>query len=163
VQQPQAFRQKGFETGPAICSAKIGWMNQAFVQPVPFNRDCTEWANVDHFDEGRIAAIKLTFNQGKGLYEGTETGPLAGSKKDALAEASLAHAGARWIVAARIGDAHVEGGPPAHFSGGIAWAQTADPFKEMPTPVSQPFPATNAPLTAFTSADGVVRTFTGEL
>jgi hypothetical protein len=162
VQPSQPFRQKGFETGPAICSAQIGWMNQAFVPPVPFNRDCTQWANVDHFDEGRIAAIKLTFNPGKGLYEWTETGPLTGNKKEALSEASLARAGDRWVVAARSGG-HVEGGPPAHFSGGISWAQTADPFKEMPTPLSQPQPATNAPITAFTCADGVLRTFTGDL
>ena len=138
VQPARVLRQKGYETGAAFCSVKAAWMNQSFVPPVPFNAACTEWADVNHFDGGRIAALKLAFNPMAGRYEWTETGPTAGDAANPLSEASLARAGGSWVVAVRVAK-------------GVAWARTDDPFMRLPPPVAEKVPATDAPLTAFTS------------
>lgn len=149
VQPTRAFRQKGFETGDAVCSAKAGFMNQAFVPAVPFNHACTEWADVNHFvDQGEIAPLKIAYNAAAGLYEFVETGPLTGGPKQHLMEASLARQAGRWIVAAR--------------SGGMSFAQTDDPFKNLPKLTAYTDINTNSPLTVYTCADGVVRIFTND-
>jgi hypothetical protein len=150
VQPTKAFRQKGFETGNAVCSVKPAFMNQTFVPDVPFNHACTEWAVVNHFtDQGEIAPMKIAFNANTGLYEFVECGPLTGGPKQHLMEASLVHLGDRWIIAAR--------------SGGISWAVTEDPFKNLPKLTAYDDINCNSPLTVFTCADGVVRIFAGDL
>jgi hypothetical protein len=147
------LRQKGHETGQAFCSAKgVAWMNQSFVPPVPFSRDSMQWADVNHFDGGRIAATKLTYNAATQRYEWTETGPLAGDAEQPLSEASLARTGDRWVVAART-------------SGklrGAAWAMTDDPFQRLGPRAVGKEPATDSPLTVFNCPEGVLRIFTGD-
>src|SRR5207248_2250465 len=76
VQPVRVLRQKGYETGDAFCSAKgAAWMNATFCPPVPVNRACSEWAAANHFDKGRVAALKFRFDPGSRLYEWVETGP----------------------------------------------------------------------------------------
>src|SRR5262249_43166199 len=76
LQPGQVLRQKGFEKGPLFCAAdQVKWMNQSFTQAVPFNRDCSEWADCNHFDGGRVAALKYTYNARLGRYEWTAIGP----------------------------------------------------------------------------------------
>jgi hypothetical protein len=152
IQPVRQLRQKGFEDGPAFCSgAKIVWMNQTFTPAVPFNRACTEWADCNHFDGGRVAALKYRFDPKLGRYEWVELGPFLSDKGHDLFEASLAQVGGRWVIAAR---------QAGHR--GIAWVRTDDPFSQLPRPVYPAEPGSNAPLTAFTWADGVLRVFTGD-
>jgi len=72
VQSARRLRQKGYEEGSAFCRhTSVSAMNQAFVQAVPFNETGTEWADCNHFDGGRIAALKYVFNGERNIYEWT--------------------------------------------------------------------------------------------
>ena len=145
------LRQRGYEEGSAFCSAQgARLMNQALAQAVPFNRDCTQWADCNHFD-GRVAALKYEFNPRLGLYEWVETGPYLFEPERPVSEASLAPWGGDWIVAARrVGRR------------GVAWVRTRDPFSETSTPVTPGAPPSRGPLTAYTCPDGALRLFTGD-
>lgn len=152
IQPAAALRQKGHEQGPSFCSAdRVASMNQSFTPAVLFTSDGSEWADCNHFDGGRVAALKYTFNAKTGRYEWTATGPFLGDTKLGLFEASLAHVGDAWVIAARRGS-----------GSGVAWARTDDPFGKLPAPTLPKEPASNAPLTAFTSADGMLRLLTGD-
>jgi len=152
ILQPVRFlRQKGFEQGPQFCSAAdAGWINQSFVPAVPFNRDCTEWADCNHFAQGRLAALKYRFNPQLGLYEWVEMGPFIRDPegKRLLSEASLAQMDGRWIIAGRVRNGK-----------GVGWTGTPDPFAHVPEPVFPDVPATTSPITAFCCPDGVLRLF----
>ena len=145
VQPVQQLRQLGFEGGAAFCSADAQWMNQSMVQAVPFNDDATEWADVNHFNGGRLAALKYRYQPQRGVYEWVDTGPLVGER---LSEASLARYRDAWVVSARTG-------------GQVAWLRTEDPFGALP-PVHYAPPDNNAPLTAYTCPDGVLRLLGGD-
>ena len=151
VQPIRVLRQKGFENGPAFCSAKdVTWMNQSFCPPVPFTRDCTEWAECNHFDKGRIAALKFRFDPKSRLYEWVATGPFFMEEKATFSEASLLHTATEWLVAARTS------------KGVVAWGRSDDPFARWSKATFTKEPSVSAPLTAFQCADGVVRLFTGD-
>ncbi len=151
IQPPAKLRQKGYATGARFCSAPIEHMNESFVQAVPFNRECTEWADCNHFDGGRIACLKYTFNAGTGTYEWTAIGPLLGGGKKGIGEASLARWRDTWIIAARGG-----------AGGGVTWFRTDDPFGAAPQPVFPDQPKISAPLTAYRWGDGALRLFSGD-
>jgi hypothetical protein len=57
-------------------------MNQSFVPPVPFNRDATEWADCNHFDGGRVAALKYRFDGPTGRYVWAAMGPFLGGAEE---------------------------------------------------------------------------------
>ena len=163
LQAPRPLRQRGFETGPRFCAAPVHTINESFVQAVPYNRDRTAWADCCHFDGGRIACLKYTFNPRLGRYEWTDIGPLLGGTpgapvveatggKTGLVEASLAHWRDSWIIAAR-------GGP----GGGSTWYRTDDPFgPRAPSPVNPAHPKITTPLTAYVWSDAQLRLFTGD-
>jgi hypothetical protein len=152
VQPAGIMRQQGFEQGPAFCSGQqVGWMNQSFTPPVPFNRIATEWADCNHFDRGRVAALKYRFNVRAGRYDWVETGPMVGDPQCDLSEAILAPVAGKWVIAARP------------EKGGVAWARADDPFVKISAPLYPKEPGSNAPVTAFNCADGVLRLFTGDV
>jgi hypothetical protein len=152
LQPAAALRQKGYDKGPAFCSASgVVHMNQAFAPPVAFNADTTAWVGCNHFDGGRLAALKFVFNPTTRRYEWTETGPLFRGPDVGLVEASVARAGQRWAIAARL-----ESGK------GVGWLDTADPFGRLPAVSVARTPAVGAPLTLFRCADGVLRLFSGD-
>ena len=126
-------------------------MNQTFTQAVPFNEAATEWADCNHFDGGRIAALKYAFNPKRKIYEWTETGPLL-TCPHPLTEASLVRFGTDWVVAART----------SQEVGGVAWSRTPDPFAAMPPPVFPDILKSNAPITAYMCPDGISRLFGGD-
>lgn len=151
VQPAAPLRQKGFERGPAFCSGeKVAHMNQTFTPAVPFNRECTEWADCNHFDGSRIAVLKYVYNPKPDLYEWTAMGPLLTDARWHPFEASLARVGSDWVIAARTSGR------------GILWGRTDDPVAKAPTLGYHQEPAINAPLTAFTCADGVLRLLSGD-
>jgi hypothetical protein len=151
LQPVQSLRQKGFAAGSRFCGAdEVKEMNQSFVQAVPFNNEATEWADVNHFDGGRIAALKYRFNPDTRLYEWVEIGPRVSVADAGLTEASLVRVGERWIIAARA-----IGGNNGHY-----WTASEDPFAKISPPVHGDI-VQNSPLTAYTGADGVLRLFTG--
>lgn len=148
IQPVAVLRQKGHESGP-ICGAPVKHMNQSFTQAVPYTRDGTEWADCNHFDGRRVAALKYRYNPKMGRYEWTQIGPLAGGPGNPIGEASLARYGERWVISARR-------------ERGAAWVLAEDPFGPLPAAVLPAEPATNVPLTAYTGPDGVLRLFTGD-
>ena len=150
ILQPVArLRQRGFETGPAFCSGKVEWMNQSFCPPVPATRDCTTWADANHFDGDRVAALKYQFNVETKRYEWIEMGPLLGTPRKRFFEASLVHLPEGWIVAGR-------------GEGDVGWSRADDPWASWAPLVFTKDPRVNAPLTVFRCADGIVRLFTGD-
>jgi hypothetical protein len=148
----RVLRQKGYEAGPAFCSAPgVGAMNQSFTQAMPFNADATEWVDANHFDQRRVAALKYRYNPGAHRYEWVETGPFMNGPEEVLTEASLVRAGDKWIIGART-----ERGV------GAAWVATADPFDAMPPITYAAEPICTGPFTAYTCPDGVLRSFGGD-
>jgi hypothetical protein len=148
------LRQSGFEDGGRFCEADVKRMNQSFVQAVPFSADATEWADVNHFDGGRIAALRYRFNAGTGLYEWVQTGPLwggDGTGAGGLFEANLAACRGAWVVSARRAK-----------EGTTAWMRMDDPFRDVPEVCCPAEPANNSPLTAYACPDGVIRLLSGD-
>lgn len=151
LQPAAALRQKGFEEGPAFCSAAgVAWINQTYTQAVPFNADATEWADGNHFDNGRIAALKYSFDPRKGVYQWTETGPFLFGSFQPATEASLARLADGWVAAARM------------ERRGVLWARTEDPFASPGRAVWCESPPSPTPRTAYWCPDGVLRLLTGD-
>ena len=174
------LRQKGLEGGRICCHTPAGEplerMNQTFVQAVPFNADCSEWADVNHFPGGRLAALKYRFNPATGLYDWVETGPLieSGSPEISLFESSLVRGDDAWIIVARKAlTPQTDKGPVVEARAGRedrkfnetggAWFRTADPFGRTEAPVYPQTPnCYNVPMTAFRCPDGIIRLFSGD-
>ena len=160
LQPKRILRQKGYESGDAFCSRpELKWMNQSFVQSVPFNSSCTEWVDVNHFDGGRIAAVKYRYDSRKGIYDWVETGPVSDVTDWDQIEAGIARAGRDWIICSR---ATRETGGGHRIENATGWFRTADPFTDMPEPVWSSEPATTSPRTLYTCPDGVLRLFAGD-
>lgn len=151
LQPPRPLRQQEYESGGKFCERDFTWMNQAFVQAVPFSDDCTQWADVNHFYEGRIAALKYSYSAQRDLYEWTQTGPALQGGETELIEASLLRYGSEWIIAGRT--------LPAN---GPAWFRINDLFAESPSPVLPGEPPNYAPLSVYSGADGNTYLFTGD-
>ncbi len=126
VVQPAAeLRQEGYGHGARFCSADVRWMNQTFTQAVPYADDGSQWVDVNHFDGGRVAALRYRFDAGAGVYRWTDTGPLvAGPGPWRHSEASIARSADGWIIATRASTAAPDG---SHATG---WVRTADPFAD---------------------------------
>lgn len=168
VQSPRPLRQKGYESGPAFCSAasaKI--MIQSLVPPVAFNAARTEWAGVNDLGDAGISALRFRFNAESGLYEWVETGPgVLENERYAFSEGSLVQLDQGWLVGIR---ARRKNAAPPDWAGGTArdrgdtaWLRTAHPFREMPAPVVVQDPNRQGPMTVYRCADGVVRLFSGD-
>ena len=159
IQPPAQVRQKGHESGPTVCSPVDGQsvanMNQTFIQASAFNADASEWADVCHFDGGRIGATKYAFNRERGLYEWVATGPLAGTEERGMFEASLARVGDSWVVAGRPRRNGRRGR-------GAEWFRTDDPFRRLGEPVYTPTPNADTPIAVFMAADGALRLFAND-
>jgi len=152
VRTVESLRQTGYADGPKFCAAPdVAWMNQSYVPAVPLNTDATEWADVNHFDGGRIAAMKYRYEPTKDAYEWTTIGPRLRPTDGDVHEAGLSYFNNAWIISARR-----QGDP------GVAWFRTTDPFSDVPPAVLPAEPKSNAPLAVFVCADGVPRLFTGD-
>ena len=164
VQPVTPLRQRGFEEGDAFCrfpgGERVRWMNQSFVQAVPYNGPCTEWIDVNHFDGGRIAAFKHAYDPSDGRYHWVQTGPLAGGGNDLLFEAGVVNVDGTWLIAARRKNMGPDGRTDMGAREGVAWIRTEDPFAHMPAPVYADHPPAYAPLTIYRAADGALRLFT---
>jgi len=155
---PAPLRQAGCESGEPFCRFSGGGtvqsMNQTWVSAVPLNAECTEWADVNHFDGGRIAALKYRFDPALGQYAWIETGPLIGGGERGYFEAGLLRSEDSWIIATRkLFTPH---------ENGVAWMRTRDLFGALPEPVCPPAPPSYSPISAYTCADGAIRLFTGD-
>jgi len=153
IQPARILRQKGFGTGYAFCDAEVRFMRQTMASPTLYNVECTEWILYGDFESRHIAAMKLSFNVDRGVYEWTQTGPLIGED---FIEPCVARYRDTWIVTARMWSSHDSGGGP------VAWMRTEDPFGVPPAVVRPPAPTTTAPVTMFACADGVIRLLTGD-
>lgn len=149
---PAELRPAGHPRGPlTLDGAKTGWMNQSFVQAVPFNRGCTEWIDCNHFQGGRVAPLRYRFDEKRGRYDWVQTGPLMTAGKTPVSEASIAPYRDGWVIAARLGEGR-----------GVAWLRTDDPFRKGQTLGIAAEPPANSPLTLYRCADGRLRLLTGD-
>jgi hypothetical protein len=165
LQAPRALRQKGYETGEAMCSAtSSGSMNQSFVNPLPFNRDSTEWiachhvgwSDQKHPGGNRVAAIKFRYSHKLRLYEWVETGGVLFYPEHPAIEASTVRLKDSWAIGARP---QAKGLP-------VLWLRTEDPFSSKSAQVlassSAEHPLSSGPMTAYRCADGMIRLLTGD-
>ena len=148
VMPPQTLHQKGFSAGPFCSLPEVAWMNQTFVQAVPFNAEADEWAEVNHFDGGCIAPLKYRYEPASGLYEWVETGAPIRRPGGRLHEASLLKTARGWVIAARS-----DPGP-------IQWFLMDDPFGKTPTSVPGDFNP-QSPISVYAAPDGSVLLLTG--
>jgi hypothetical protein len=164
--QPRAtLRQRGFESGSAICPLpRYTWMNQTFINAVPFNDDASEWVDVNHFAGDRIAALRYAFDAKTGRYEWEQTSPWLIDPKGGISEASVLRWANDWIVAVRLSGAPVQiPGRPARPAHGVGWLRTEDLFGTRAGHLSFPqTPQCTAARGAYRCADGVVRIFGGD-
>ncbi len=164
VQPAAELRQEGWEQGARFCAADVRWMNQTFTQAVPYAEDGaadgsqwvdgTQWVDVNHFDGGRVAALRYRFDAAAGVYRWTDTGPLvAGPGPWRHSEASIARSDDGWLIAStadRDGD---------HATG---WVRTADPFGDVSDLTLAADPPTSSPRTLYRCPDGVLRLLSGD-
>lgn len=156
IQKPKLLQQKGFENGYTFCDAKVHFMIQSYIPPIPFNENSTEWIGYNYFDnnsgpKGKIAAMRYTFNPKDKMYEWTQTGPLIGN---ALLEPSVVRWKNHWVISARIDPTSHKGQVPT------AWMKIEDPFQDKPDIIFPKSPLSRAPVTTFSGADGKIRCFT---
>lgn len=152
VQPARLMRQVGFEKGPGICQrSELTRMNQSFVQASPVNADASQWVNVNHFNDGALAALRCQFNPKTRLYEWTQTGPaLRAADGQSLGEASILRYKDSWLIAARSGKA-------------VYWTRTDDPWgSHIPALQPAPQPLLQAPVCVYACPDRAVRMITGD-
>ena len=122
IQPAATMRQVGFEAGAVVCNLpRYGWMNQTYVNAVPFNDTYTEWVDVNHFAGDRIAALRYRFNADKCRYEWIETGPWLVDPKGKISEASVLRWKDAWIVATRLSGCADQRTRPARCARHMAW------------------------------------------
>ena len=158
--EPTVLRQKGFETGEAICSlGSIGRLNHWAHAAEPLDDSLTRWLDTPHFYDG-IAAIEYRFNPDTNLYEWVRTGVRQKSEpgKGKMFEGSINRVGDQWILCVR-NRGHVLSG----FRGSCtAWYRTDDPFAGFGKPIYAPIPSSYCPRVAHLMPDGVLRIFSGD-
>ncbi len=164
LQPVQSLRQKGFESGPLFCSAKkCVWMNQSYVNAVPFNADCSEWIDANHFAGDRVAALRYAFNPTSRLYEWVETGEYLIDPVGGVSEASVVPWGNDWLIGVRLAGAPIDKpGRPKRAAHGVGWVRTSDPMKGLGEIAFPPVPNCQGGRTAYRCADGVLRVFAGD-
>lgn len=164
VQPATTMRQQGYETGPLVCSApKYAWMNQTFVNAVPYQSDGSQWIDANHFAGDRVAALRYAFNSSRDLYEWVETGPYLIDAKGGVAEASVVPWGDEWLVGVRLAGVAIDKPDrPQRGAHGVGWLRTSDPFSGQGELAFPPVPNCQGGRTAFRCADGVVRVFSGD-
>jgi hypothetical protein len=157
LEPARLLRERGYEGGDRFCSIPgVTAMNQSFTQAVPFNSAASEWADANHFNQRRVAALKYRYDPQRHRFDWVETGPFMNppdrSPDLTLIEGSLAPTGdGRWVMAART-----EGGV------GAAWVRADDPFDHRPAFTLAVSPISNGPFTVYRSPDGVLRQFGGD-
>ncbi len=164
IQPAAELRQRGFETGPAICSApKYGWMNQTYVNAVSLNTNCDEWIDANHFAGDRVAALRYVFNVERGIYEWTEAGDYLIDPLGGVSEASVVPWNGQWIVGARLAGVPIDKpNRPKRGAHGVGWLRTSDPFRAEGEIAFPTIPSCQGGRTAYHCADGVLRLFSGD-
>jgi hypothetical protein len=158
------LRQRGFDTGDAICSAfpKRMRMNQWQRPAIPLDDGHTRWLDTPHFTNDGIAAIEYHFDETTRRYEWVRTGPVVRSDpeiKGRFFEGSINRVADGWIMAIR-NRGHILPGRRGECT---AWVRTVDPFAGWSEPVYAPVPSSYCPRVAYRMADGVLRIFSGEM
>lgn len=146
-----ALRQVGYETGSAVCSQPIKDLNESFCQPVPANDRFSEWAICDHTSGNAAIVVKFKFNEKRGVYEWTETGPIiAGDKKHSISEPSLVRRRPEdWVICLR-------------GRGEIGWSRSKNPISGWSPVQYTKEPPGFSPMTFYLCPDGVTRLFTND-
>ncbi len=158
---PSPLQEKGYETGETLCShPRLRSMNQSFVNPVPYNKDASEWVYMRHWGSdlgGTVCTpVRFRWNKETELYEWVETGPiLSGMMGHGTGESAIAPYDDSWIIVSRLST----GKEGKHIYGNACY-RTEDPFGKAPVPVFTPDTGSNCPITAYTFPDGTLRVLT---
>ena len=162
VQPVTDLRQVGYEAGLRFCAADTRSMNQTFTQAVPYSEspstpDGSQWIDVNHFDGGRVAALRYRFDPSAGIYRWTDIGPfVAGPEPWRHSEVSIARCDDGWIIATRASTADRDG------SQATGWIRTADPLSDVSDLTLASQPPTSSPRTLYRCPDGVLRLLSGD-
>lgn len=160
ITQPvQTLQESRYAGSTILCRhEKLNVLNAGYVNPVPYNRDCTEWAFLVHWNRGAIesaglcTAIRLSWNPRSARYEWSETGPLLdGPGAMGIFEGGIAPYRDEWLISARV--------VPRTYSGNV-WFRTPDLFGDPPEPVYSEEIRSTCPRTTYCFPDGIVRVFT---
>jgi hypothetical protein len=164
LQPVKTLRQKYYEAGPLICEAsKYGWMNQSYVNAVPYNAECNEWIDANHFAGDRVATLRYRFDHATGLYEWVETGDYLIDPLGGVSEASVVRWGDDWLIGVRLAGAPIDKpGRPKRAAHGLGWLRTSDPMRGQGEIAFPPVPNCQGGRTAYRCADGVLRVFAGD-
>lgn len=163
-----SLRQKGFEKGKDFCElgSSVKTSNHWYVPFLPYNEECTQWADVWHFKLAKgqivgtsvteqthgIAPVMMEFNSETGLYEWTKTGQIEKIENINLIEASLLKYKDQWIIHARP--------RPMEMAGVGVWYKTKDLFGGLGKPIID-YNDVAANRSAYLCGDGVPRIFGG--
>jgi len=158
VQTLRNLQEKGYEGSPILCRHEhLRIMNSGYVNPVPHNRDASDWVFLMHWNRGNIdhegvcTAIRFHWNPQTRLYEWDKTGPLLDAPGDnGIFEGGIAPWKDEWLIAARM--------VPRHSSGNV-WFRTDDLFGPTPDPVLSKEIRSSGPRTVYCFPDGKVRVF----
>jgi hypothetical protein len=130
---------------------------------VPFNADCSEWIDANHFAGDRVATLRYAFNAATGLYEWVETGEYLIDPLGGVSEASVVPWGDDWLIGVRLAGAPIDKpNRPKRGAHGVGWLRTSDPFKGQGEIAFPPVPNCQGGRTAYRCADGVLRVFAGD-
>ena len=159
VRPVEIFRQKGYETGPSICSLEDAKFTVSSIQQaVPYNDDCTEWVENGWIDNYLFRARKYRYNPEAGRYEWVETGPSIFPPHEHYGGGHLVRWKKGW--AAVRTNMYIDG----HFwhGRGLTWTRLEDPFVAPKEYFDPPEPETRTPANPYYCPDGVLRYFGGE-
>jgi hypothetical protein len=159
VQPVRNLQESGYEGSKSLCRHEhLTVMNSGYVNPLPHNRDCSEWVFLVHWNRGAIetsgvcTAVRFAWNSRTRLYAWTETGPILDGPGDmGIFEGGIARYHDDWLVSARI--------VPRKYMGNV-WFRTHDLFGPAPAPIHAGDVHSDCPRTTYTFPDGVVRVFT---
>jgi hypothetical protein len=156
------LRQKGFESGEAICSLSDRQitMNHWAHSPEPLDGSYSSWLDTPHFNNNGIAAIEYRYNAQANRYEWVRTGKVVRSEpgKGRFFEGSINRVGDHWILCVRNRGHVLEG----RRGSCTAWFRTKDPFAGFGEPTYAAVPSSYCPRTAWLMPDGVLRIFSGD-
>lgn len=160
VEPARALRAPGFAPDDPVAER----INQTYCQPLPLNRDATEW--VDLFglrwpdrarpDATGPAPVKFRYDSARRRYVWTETGPKVFPAGLNAGEGGMVRLDDGWAMYARP---HKDAGLP------VLWARLDDPFsastRQVLARARTGQPIVRGPVTAYRCADGVLRVFAG--
>jgi hypothetical protein len=164
LQLPKRLCQKGYEWEENACSVDhTAHLNHVFVNPIPLNKDCSEWVHLvcpKHMSREMasytgLIPVKFRYDNKTQLYQWIETGDLISSPDEdkTIWEGAIAEFEDGYVITPRVTvkDGHA-----------LSYVKTKDPFAGNDGVEFKDW-VSNVPLTCYKCADGKTRILTGNI